>query len=54
MGLIILKKYGLEQKPIDKIYKGLYPEWSIENPVHLVGHSMGGQTARNASIFIRK
>ena len=21
------KKYGLIQKPIDKVYKGLYPEW---------------------------
>jgi len=40
------KKYGLIQKPSDKIYKGLYPEWGSNNPVHLVGHSMGGQTAR--------
>ena len=45
-GLNHSKKYGLEQRPTDKIYKGLYPEWSSENPVHLVGHSMGGQTAR--------
>ena len=40
------KKYGLIQKPSDKIYKGLYPQWDSNNPVHLVGHSMGGQTAR--------
>ena len=40
------KKYGLIQKPPDKIYKGLYPQWCSNNPVHLVGHSMGGQTAR--------
>ena len=40
------KKFGLIQKPFDKKYKGLYPEWSKDNPVHLVGHSMGGQTAR--------
>ena len=40
------KKYGLIQKPSDKIYKGLYMEWGSNNPVHLVGHSMGGQTAR--------
>ena len=45
-GLNHSKKYGLEQRPTDKIYNGLYPEWSSENPVHLVGHSMGGQTAR--------
>ena len=40
------KKYGLIQKPSDKIYKGLYPKWGSNNPIHLVGHSMGGQTAR--------
>jgi len=40
------KKYGLIQKPIDKKYKGLYPEWDENHPVHLIGHSMGGQTAR--------
>ena len=26
--------------------QGLYPQWGSNNPVHLVGHSMGGQTAR--------
>tara|TARA_Y100001970_G_scaffold268701_1_gene360277 strand:- start:359 stop:1561 length:1203 start_codon:yes stop_codon:yes gene_type:complete len=40
------KKFGLIQKPIDKEYKGLYPKWDENNPVHLIGHSMGGQTAR--------
>ncbi len=40
------KKYGLIQKPFDKDYKGLYPKWDENNPVHLIGHSMGGQTAR--------
>ena len=39
-------KYGLIQKPVDKKYKGLYPEWDEKHPVHLIGHSMGGQTAR--------
>ena len=36
----------MNQKPPDKIYKGLYKEWGHKNPVHLIGHSMGGQTAR--------
>jgi hypothetical protein len=26
--------------------KGLHPSWSADNPVHLVGHSYGGTTAR--------
>ena len=40
------EKYGLIQKPSDKNYKGLYPEWNENHPVHIIGHSMGGQTAR--------
>ncbi|KAJ4484950.1 alpha/beta-hydrolase [Lentinula edodes] len=24
--------------------QGLYPQWSLENPLHLLGHSMGGPT----------
>ena len=40
------KKYGLIQKPDDKEYKGLYPEWDENHPIHIIGHSMGGQTAR--------
>ena len=39
-------KYDLIQKPSDKIYDGLYPQWDENHPVHLIGHSMGGQTAR--------
>jgi len=40
------KKYSIEQKPINKVYKGLYPKWNENNPIHIIGHSMGGQTAR--------
>jgi len=39
-------KFGVIQKPSGKIYKGMYPEWDAEHPVHLIGHSMGGQTVR--------
>lgn len=38
--------YGLIQKPVEKNYNGLYPQWDESHPVHLIGHSMGGQTAR--------
>ena len=38
--------YGIIRRPKNKKYKGLYPKWSKDNPIHLIGHSMGGQTAR--------
>ncbi|MFQ6676224.1 MAG: esterase/lipase family protein [Fidelibacterota bacterium] len=38
--------YGIIQKPEGKVYEGLYPQWDSDHPVHLIGHSMGGQTAR--------
>ena len=40
------QKNKIIQKPKEKIYKGLYPEWNQYFPVHIIGHSMGGQTAR--------
>ena len=45
-GALHSQKYDIDQKPIGKIYKGLYPQWNEDNPVHIIGHSMGGQTAR--------
>ena len=39
-------KNKIIRMPKGKSYVGLYPQWSNENPVHLIGHSMGGQTAR--------
>jgi len=39
-------QYGITQKPEGKYYKGYYPKWSNQNPVHLVGYSYGGQTVR--------
>ncbi|ADV67133.1 lipase family alpha/beta hydrolase [Deinococcus maricopensis] len=29
-----------------KCYPGLYPQWDAQHPINLVGHSMGGTTAR--------
>lgn len=39
-------RFGLIQKPPGKRYSGLFPAWDAEHPVHIIGHSMGGQTAR--------
>lgn len=39
-------KFGIIQKPEEKVYKALYPEWDADHPIHLIGHSMGGQTIR--------
>ena len=40
------KKYNLIQKPEDSFFNGLYPQWNQQNPIHIIGHSQGGQTAR--------
>ena len=32
--------------PKEKYYPGLYPEWDENHPVHLIGYSFGGLTAR--------
>ena len=40
------KEHKIIQKPKGKFYEGLYPQWNHENPIHIIGHSMGGQTAR--------
>ncbi len=40
------KKYNIVQRPKGKVYKGLYPQWDDENPVHLIGYSFGGLTNR--------
>ena len=40
------QKNKIIQKPKEKRYMGLYPEWNQNFPIHIIGHSMGGQTAR--------
>jgi len=39
-------KYNIIQKPLGECYDGLYPEWDAEHPIHIIGHSQGGLTAR--------
>ena len=41
------EKFGHIQKPEGKYYdQPLYPQWDSNHPIHLIGHSMGGQTIR--------
>ena len=40
------EKYELIRKPNNKDFSGLYTIWNQENPIHIIAHSQGGQTAR--------
>tara|TARA_B100000945_G_C20411704_1_gene612912 strand:+ start:741 stop:1898 length:1158 start_codon:yes stop_codon:yes gene_type:complete len=35
-----------EQLPKSKIYDGFYNNWDSNNPIHIIAHSQGGQTAK--------
>jgi triacylglycerol lipase len=45
-------QYGIIQKPSSKKWPGLYPEWDADHPIHIIGHSMGGQTARRLQYLL--
>lgn len=38
------KEYGHSR--YGRTFKGVYPEWDSDHPIHLIGHSMGGLTSR--------
>ena len=40
------EEFGIIQQPANKCYEGLYPQWDENHPIHLIGHSQGGLTAR--------
>ena len=44
-------KYGHER--YGKTYEGVYEDWQPGQKVHLVGHSMGGQTIRQLESLLR-
>ncbi|PZP49313.1 MAG: lipase [Pseudopedobacter saltans] len=46
-------KVGHLQKT-GKTYPGLYPEWDANHPIHLMSHSMGGQTVRYLLALLEK
>lgn len=48
------EKFGLIQKPDTKIYDGFYPQWDAEHPVHIIGHSQGGTTARMLEYLLQQ
>lgn len=51
-GQLHANTHGHLRKPEDywhngrTCHPGLYPQWDADHPVHIVSHSMGGQTAR--------
>ena len=46
-------RLGIVRRPITKNYIGLYPEWGADNPVHIIAHSQGGQTARMLEVLLK-
>jgi len=52
-GFVHSSKYKLNQKPKGKSYHGIHPVWSASNPIHIIAHSQGGQTARMLEYLLK-
>lgn len=47
------EEFGLIQKPEESNHRGFYPEWDADHPIHIIGHSMGGMTARKLEFLLK-
>lgn len=47
------KERGYNPKPEGKSFAGLYPQWDENHPVHIIGHSQGGQTAKMLDYLLK-
>tara|TARA_B100000029_G_scaffold335426_1_gene327556 strand:+ start:1235 stop:2383 length:1149 start_codon:yes stop_codon:yes gene_type:complete len=45
---------GMIQKPKGKQYVGFYKKWDENNPIHIIAHSQGGQTATKLELLLRQ
>jgi len=43
-----------QAKPAGKCWPGMYPQWDAKHPIHLIGHSQGGQTIRTLIQLLEK
>lgn len=48
------ESYEIIQTPDNKIYDGFYKEWNKDNPIHIISHSQGGQTARMLEYLLKE
>ena len=48
------QKHGIIQRPKNKKYDGLFPEWDDQHPIHIISHSQGGQTARMLELLLKQ
>ena len=51
-GAVHAEKHGHNR--FGRTYSGFAPNWSETNKVHLVGHSMGGQTIRTLVQLLKR
>tara|TARA_B100000945_G_C20414642_1_gene614503 strand:+ start:794 stop:1942 length:1149 start_codon:yes stop_codon:yes gene_type:complete len=45
---------GMIQKPKGKSYPGFYKTWDEDNPIHIIAHSQGGQTATKLELLLKQ